>query len=437
MLPLLRLPTPPEHDQAAAPGNPYDLLALGPLGFTGGLPTPPLANLGPSLGAGMDWLAGPLGWGDGTDDLVYRGGPAGGGGWDNLGGQPLPYLGGPIERQDFASLGSRSRAARPRMAPGNGAALAPGQAAAGGGSALEQAIDAATDDPRIRQAMRLAAMLEGGNLDGDWGVGDEGYSHGAFQIYTKVHNVTPDQARDPNFATRFMLPHFQAALQRVPAGLWESDPMRAAALTAYYAEKPATMYDTGRVRAGWQALQERGRRAARGVGTTDAQALTTAQAAAGGALTPNQFASGLSAGDAASACGPAAAVAFARYHGRNPTLHEAVNLARQVGWRPNQGMAGPASQVALLNRMGIAARLDQGVDWQQVARTVASGRPVILDSPQHYFVAEGYDPRTGRFDFGNSALVLRRSGGRRWLTPAEVAGLGAGYAPRSTIYMEG
>jgi hypothetical protein len=309
----------------------------------------------------------------------------------------------------------------------------------GGGTALEQAIDAASSDPRVRQAMRMAAMLEGGNLDGGWGVGDQGQSFGPYQIHLPAHpGMNAQTATDPTAATRYMVGAFSKAVTRVPTDLWQTDPMRASALAAYYSEKPYEMYSEDRIRDRWNVLQQRQQRPAmqQMSASYDAQALDTARAAAGGNLTPNQFQSGLAASDAASACGPAAAVAFARFHGRNPTLQEAVNMAREVGWSPNAGMAGPASQVALLNKMGIQSHLEQGVDWNRVAYAVQTGTPVILDSPSHYYVAEGYDPATGKFDFGNSALVLRASGGRRWLSPQELNQLGAGYQIRTTIWMD-
>ena len=151
-------------------------------------------------------------------------------------------------------------------------------------------------------------------------------------------------------------------------------------------------------------------------------------------LTPNQFNVGLSAADAMSACGPVAAVAFAKATGRTPTPQEAINLAKQVGWTQGGGMAGPQSQVTLLQRMGVNATLSQGVDWAKVATEVQAGRPVIIDTPQHYWVVEGFDPASGRFDFGNSARALKASGGRNWLTAQEMTRINA---PRSSIYLGG
>ena len=87
--------------------------------------------------------------------------------------------------------------------------------------------------------------------------------------------------------------------------------------------------------------------------------------------------------------------------------------------------------------MGIAARLehaDGGIDWTRVVGDVRDGKPVIVAAAGHYFVAEGHDPATGRFDFGNSAAVLRAAGGQRWFAPHELGSLGMG-TPLSTIHL--
>jgi hypothetical protein len=99
-------------------------------------------------------------------------------------------------------------------------------------------------------------------------------------------------------------------------------------------------------------------------------------------------------------------------------------------------MAGPQSQVALLKQMGVAATMTQGVDWERVKTEAAAGRPVIIDSPAHYFVVEGFDPASGRFNFGNSAArALRKAGGNAWWRPEDLGGLIDGGTPRSAIYL--
>jgi hypothetical protein len=151
-------------------------------------------------------------------------------------------------------------------------------------------------------------------------------------------------------------------------------------------------------------------------------------------LTQGQ-AEGLTTAEALAVCGPAAAVAFSRANGRNPTLREAKELAQNLGlWDVDVGMHGPASQVQLLEKMGVPSRLAEGADEAALAREVLAGRPAIIDSPQHYFVATGYDPQTRQFDFGESAKVLKASGGRSRYRLDELASLGMG-PPRASIFM--
>ena len=145
-------------------------------------------------------------------------------------------------------------------------------------------------------------------------------------------------------------------------------------------------------------------------------------------LTPNLMAAArsLSLDESLAACGPAAAVAFARAVGRNVNLEEAVSLARGVGWTPELGMAGPRSQLDLLKRMGVAATLVEGIPVGKVIGDVRVGKPVIVHavgSGGHYFVAEGYDSSTGRFDFGQSAAVVKGANGKRWFTLDELPAL--------------
>lgn len=122
---------------------------------------------------------------------------------------------------------------------------------------LETAIDAATPDPLVRAAMRLGALLEGGSLAGPWQAGDNGLSYGPYQIYSAAHPVSRAQAEDPQFATTYMLASYRDAAARLRAttpNLEQSNPMMAAALTAYWAEKPLVMYAETRIRAAWDTL---------------------------------------------------------------------------------------------------------------------------------------------------------------------------------------
>src|SRR5215469_1551575 len=132
----------------------------------------------------------------------------------------------------------------------------------------------------------------------------------------------------------------------------------------------------------------------------------------------SQFGMGLSSGDAMAFCGPAAAMAFAQTYGRNPTVEEAKQLAQQVGWNPNQGMAGVGSEVKLLNAMGVDAHATQGIDWATVGRDASGGNPVIIDTPGHYYYVDGYNADTGQLHVGTSGTDLK--GGSEWMTPDQI-----------------
>ena len=155
-----------------------------------------------------------------------------------------------------------------------------------------------------------------------------------------------------------------------------------------------------------------------------------------GSLTPDQIHDGknLSGADAAAACGPAAAVAFARFVGKDTSLDAALVQAKKVGWTQSQGMAGAGSEVSLLKNLGVKAHLENSVDWAKVKKTVMSGTPVIIDTPGHYWVAEQYNPKTGEFNFGKSGSVFKSSQGKTWFKPEEMNAKSG--APRSTIYLD-
>jgi len=122
--------------------------------------------------------------------------------------------------------------------------------------------------------------------------------------------------------------------------------------------------------------------------------------------------------EAYAACGPAAAVRFAQRLGRNPTLREALDLAKDVGWTQQQGMAGISSQQRLMDKLGVATKLVPGAAWDQFAREAQSGNPVTISTSAHYFYADGYDPGSGAFHVGRSGTDLR--GGKEWMTRAEI-----------------
>lgn len=162
----------------------------------------------------------------------------------------------------------------------------------------------------------------------------------------------------------------------------------------------------------------------------------------GQGLVPDQFGDPqLTNAEAQAACGPAAAIAFARANGRNPTLREAVDLAKQFGWTPGAGQAGPQAQQQLLQAMGVPSKLEAGVDWSKVQQDVQSGNPVTISTPDHYFVATAYDPASGKFNFEKSGTVMGKYGGSDWMTPQQMQSItisGKPHAPGdfATLYMD-
>lgn len=122
--------------------------------------------------------------------------------------------------------------------------------------------------------------------------------------------------------------------------------------------------------------------------------------------------------EAYAACGPAAAVRFAQRFGRNPTLKEATTLAAQVGWTPQQGMAGLGSEKALMDKLGVPTKLVSGAQWDVFATEAQTGNPVTISTTGHYFTADGYDPSTGKFHVGRSGLDLK--GGSEWMSPDDM-----------------
>jgi flagellum-specific peptidoglycan hydrolase FlgJ len=122
--------------------------------------------------------------------------------------------------------------------------------------------------------------------------------------------------------------------------------------------------------------------------------------------------------EAYSACGPAAAVRFAQRFGRNPTLREATDLAKTVGWTSAQGMAGIGSEQQLMHQMGVETRIVGPGQMESAASEAQSGNPVTISTPGHYFYADGYNPQTGQYHVGRSGLDL--IGGAEWMSPSQM-----------------
>lgn len=122
--------------------------------------------------------------------------------------------------------------------------------------------------------------------------------------------------------------------------------------------------------------------------------------------------------DAAAACGPALAAWFAASQGRQPTLKEATDLARQYGWNRAGGMNGLQNESRLLDGMGVAHHVTANVNEDDLIADVNSGNPVGISTGFHYFGADAYDPQTGRFHVGRSGLNVR--GGSEWMSLSEI-----------------
>src|SRR5262245_12972565 len=137
-----------------------------------------------------------------------------------------------------------------------------------------------------------------------------------------------------------------------------------------------------------------------------------------------QFEQGLPYAEAAAICGPVAALAFAQANGRNPDLGEARRLARQVGWTEQGGMNGVANEQRLLTSLGVSSRLDAEPDFGEIAADAASGNPIIVSTPVHYYYVDGYDEATGRLHVGKTGEARR--GGSAWMTPQQIADLDGG-----------
>lgn len=210
-----------------------------------------------------------------------------------------------------------------------------------------------------------------------------------------------------------IVPLYAQAYRSAPAGLSGADK---ASWVAAQAERPAGYTDpSSPARQNYAAAYSQ-------IGGGATQAPVAQVPPAQTAMAQSQFGDQqLSTDEAYAACGPAAAVRFAQAYGRNPTLREAVDLARQVGWTPEQGMAGLGSEQKLMSKMGIPTKLVSGAQWDVFAREAQTGNPVTISTPGHYFYADGYNPDTGAFHVGRSGLDLKA--GKEWMTPEQMTSL--------------
>lgn len=120
-------------------------------------------------------------------------------------------------------------------------------------SQLISIINSTAPNSRVR-----LAMIMGSGLESSWSpaTGDSGSSFGPFQIHLPAHpGVSAAEAKDAAFAVKYMLPSYEAGVAKVPESLWQSDSKNAAALAAFYAERPANMYPQSRIDSTWTKMQ--------------------------------------------------------------------------------------------------------------------------------------------------------------------------------------
>lgn len=110
---------------------------------------------------------------------------------------------------------------------------------------LVNAVFAATNDWRERFTMLMGVALETATICGPWPDNPSSGAMGPFQVLPSAHpNITRAQASDPWFIVPYALnrgftaKNYRTAVQAVPAGLWLTNPARAAALATCLAEAP-------------------------------------------------------------------------------------------------------------------------------------------------------------------------------------------------------
>jgi hypothetical protein len=322
-----------------------------------------------------------------------------------------------------------------------------GRVGARGVQIMHSAADAASWlGDQGQKALQAVLRTEGGLAGAR---GDQGKSAGPLQFYeggqlanfAQQHGLTLDQAKQyveayPEEAVAWAIgtpdrPGYLGAA--IANGL--SKGLTGAELATYAQRTGQVSVSPERAGQNFQALFGSGGDLLGQAGQAVANVASGAGQAIGGAaeqaakfvenLVPNQFGGpSLTTDEAYAACGPAAAIAFARANGRNPTLREAVDLAKQVGWTTAGGMNGIANEKALLDKMGIAATLDLNPSWDKIAADASSGNPVAISTPKHYFVADGYDPQTGKYHVGASGTAFKA--GAEWMTAEQIANLGGG-----------
>jgi flagellum-specific peptidoglycan hydrolase FlgJ len=258
----------------------------------------------------------------------------------------------------------------------------------------------------------------------------------AFRSY-----ATPSEGLNGFFSFLQNNPRYAPALARYQQ-TGDIDELTAAANAAGYSETPGWQDNIKSIRTSQVEPITRGvQQSAQAAPSAPSQPSAMPQGQASAVQPTNYTQQGLAdAGDpdAWAKCGPVAAYQFALRTGRNPTPSEVEKLAKDAGWTPQNGMAGFQSEAQVLKGLGIAARAENGVDWDKVITDVSRGNPVILQLPGHeghYITAQGYDAATGKIDFGSTVGDLRAAGHKTAFTPSELENLGWG-VPNAALYVD-
>lgn len=138
---------------------------------------------------------------------------------------------------------------------------------------------------------------------------------------------------------------------------------------------------------------------------------------------PSQFALGLSSMDAYAACGPDAAIAFGQWWGVNLSIGQVMSFAVRGLWDANNGMHGVGAEQALLTDLRLPSRLESPANWSDITSEAAQSRPVILDTPGHYYFVDAVRSVGGtvQYHVGTSGTDLR--GGSDWMSAAQINGM--------------
>lgn len=121
------------------------------------------------------------------------------------------------------------------------------------------------------------------------------------------------------------------------------------------------------------------------------------------------------------ACGPLALEGLLSVAGQNPDLSRILAEAKAKGWWSTaDGMEGADAFAAMAEAFGMPL---QGVTLASALTDLERGVPIVLNTPHHYFLAQGYDPATGLFDMGNTGQSVFN---KRYMTLAEAQAFGGG-----------